>query len=90
MISYQDNNNDSNPHEIIPISFNMYQVLHQKYYNTENYLVQTRSQTSSSGVKPPEVHDMGKNLDPNIKPEKQHANPIPGSVEKAHISQDRA
>ena len=35
------NNDDSNPHEIIPISFNMYQVLHQKYYNTENCLVQT-------------------------------------------------
>ena len=33
---------DSNPHKIIPISFNMYQVLHEKYYNignTRNYLV---------------------------------------------------
>ena len=37
----RQNNDDSNPHEIIPISFNMYQVLHEKYYNTENYLVQT-------------------------------------------------
>ena len=36
----RQNNNDSNPHEIIHISFNMYQVLHKKYYNTENYLVQ--------------------------------------------------
>ena len=25
--------NKSNPHEIIPISFNMYQVLHEKYYD---------------------------------------------------------
>ena len=36
--------NDSNTHEIIPISFNIYQVLHKNYYgvgNTENYLVQT-------------------------------------------------
>ena len=33
---------------------------------------------------------MGKNLDPNIKPEKQHANPIKGSVEKPHIGQGRA
>ena len=42
-LSRQSNDN-SNLHEIIPISFNMYQVLHEKYYNTENYLVQTRSQ----------------------------------------------
>ena len=33
---------------------------------------------------------MGKNLDPNIKPEKQHDNPIKGSVEKLHIGQSRA
>ena len=85
----RQNNNDSNPHEIIPISFNMYQVLHEKYYNTENYLVQTQSQTRSSGIKLPEVHGMGKNLDPNIKPEKQHANPIKGSVEKPCIGQGR-
>ena len=52
------NHYDSNPHEIIPISFNMYQVLHKKYYNTENYLVQTRSQARSSGIKLPEVHGM--------------------------------
>ena len=83
-------NNNSNPHVIIPISFNMYQVLHRKYYNTENYLVQTLSQTRSSGMKLPEVHDMGKNLDPNIKPEKQHANPIKGSVEKPHTGKGRA
>ena len=35
-------NDDSNLHEIIPISFNMPQVLHKNYYNTENYLVQTK------------------------------------------------
>ena len=35
----RQNNNDSNPHEIIPISFNMHKVLHKIYYNTENYLV---------------------------------------------------
>ena len=33
---------------------------------------------------------MGKNLDPNIKPEKQHANPVKGSVEKPCIGQGRA
>ena len=25
--------NDSNSHEVIPISFNMHNVLHEKYYN---------------------------------------------------------
>ena len=55
----RQNHDNSNPHEIIPISFNMYQVLHEYYFNignTENYLVQTQSQTISSGMKLPEVH----------------------------------
>ena len=81
----RQNNDDSNPHEIILISFNMHKVLHENDYNIENYLVQTRSQARSSGTKLPEVHGMGKNLDPNIKPEKQHANPIKGSVVKLCI-----
>ena len=83
-------NNNSNPHEIIPISFNMHKVLHKNYYNVENYLVQTEFQASSSGIKLPEVYVVGKNLDPNIKPEKQHANPIKGSVVKPCINQGRA
>ena len=83
-------NDDSNPHEIIPISFNIHQVLHKNYYSTENYLMQTKSQARSSGIKLLEVHGVGKNLDPNIKPEKQHANPIKGSIEKPCIGQDRA
>ena len=33
---------------------------------------------------------MRKNLDPNIKPEKQHANPIKGSMVKPCIGEDRA
>ena len=33
---------------------------------------------------------MRKNLDPNIKLERQHANPIKGSVVKPHIGQGRA
>ena len=69
-------NDDSNPHEIIPISFNMHKVLLENYYNMDSYFVQTRSQTRSSGIKLPEVHGMRKYLDPNITPEKQHANPI--------------
>ena len=67
-LSRQKNNN-SNPHEIIPISFNMCQILDDNYYN-EKYLIQTRSKAKTSGIKLPEVHGMGKNLDPNLKPEK--------------------
>ena len=33
---------------------------------------------------------MRKNFDPKIKSEKQHANPIKGSVVKVHIAQGRA
>ena len=29
----RQNHDNSHPHEIIPISFNMYQVLHENYYN---------------------------------------------------------
>ena len=83
-------NDDSNLHEIIPLSFNMHKLLQENYYKIDNYLVQTRSQARSSGSKLPEVHDMRKNLDPNTKPEKQHANPIKGSVVKPCIGQGRA
>ena len=43
----------------------------------------------TSGIKFPEVHGMGKNLDPNIKPEKQHTNPKQGSVERLCTGQGR-
>ena len=58
-------NDDSNPHEIIPISFNMCQIFDDNYYNGK-YLIQTRSQSKSSGTKLPEVHGMAKNLNPNL------------------------
>ena len=80
---------DSNLHKTIPISFNMCQVLDDNYYN-EKYLIQTRSQTKSSGTKLLEVHGMGKNLDPNLKPEKQHTISKQGSKERPHIGQGRA
>ena len=59
---------DSKPHAIIPISFNMTAVLQENYYNLGNmteeykYLVQTRSPAKSSGVKVPEVHGIEKSL----------------------------
>ena len=67
----------------------MYQILDDNYYN-EKYLIQTRSQTKSSGTKLLEVHDVRKNLDPNLKPEKQHAIPKNGSMERLHMGQGRA
>ena len=86
----RQNNGDSDPYEIIPISFNMHKVLQENYYKRDSYLVQTRSQARSGGIKLSEVHGMRKNLDPNIKLEKQHANSIKGSVVKLHIHQGRA
>ena len=73
---------DSNPHEIIPISFSLRKVLHESYYRinnrtrttdsgTDKYLVQTRSQAKSSGVNVPEVHSANKGLIPHMKPEHQ-------------------
>ena len=85
----RQNNDNINPHEIIPISFNMHKVLHENYYNMENYLLQTSSQAKSSGIKLLEVHAVGKNLDPNIKPENQHAKSIKDSVVKLCIGQGR-
>ena len=83
-------NDDSNPHEIIAISFNMCKILDDNYYNIEKYLIQTRSQSRSSGIKLPEVHGMRKNLDPNLKPEKQHAISNQGGMERPCTGQGRA
>ena len=53
----------------------MHKVLHKNYCNIGNYLVQTRSQAKSSGIKLPEIHGIGKNLDPNIN--QKNSMPIP-------------
>ena len=83
---------------IIPISFNMHSILHNKYYNignSEKYLVQSRSQTKSNGIKLSEVHGISKSLDPNIQPEKQVINPLVSKVNeiswtKPRLGQGRA
>ena len=68
---------NSNLHEIIPILFNMRDVLQERYNNLnsigakDKYLVQTRSQAKSSEVNLPEVQGIGKGLDPHVRPEKQ-------------------
>ena len=87
-------NDDSNPNKIIPISFNMYQVLEDNFYLenfcTDKYLIQMQSQAKSSGIKLPEVHGVRMNLDPNLRPEKQHTFPKQGNLEGPHIGQGRA
>ena len=64
----------SDPHEIIPISFNMYKALHNTYYKNDSigrYLVQTWSQTKVAGVKLPEVHGARKTIVTHSPIEKQ-------------------
>ena len=63
---------DSNLHDIIPISFNMHNILHKRYYNLglmHKYLVQTTSQKKSSEIILPEVHGIKKIVNTNLLPE---------------------
>ena len=66
--------NTSNPHEIIPISFSMYNALYETYYRIEpadKYLVQMGSQTRATGVNLLEVHGARKMIVTNMPIEKQ-------------------
>ena len=67
----------------------MYQVLENKFYD-DRYLIQTRSEAKSSSIKLLEVHGMRKNLDSNLKPERQHTLPKQGSMERPCVGQGRA
>ena len=56
---------DSNPHDIISIPFYMQAILRIRYYNTgqekkSRYLIQTQSQSKTSGIKLPAVHGVDK------------------------------
>ena len=67
-------NDDSDPHDIIPISFHMYNTLYETFYRIElqdQYLVQTQSQTKATGITLPGVHGAKKTLDTRVLPEKQ-------------------
>ena len=67
---------DSNPYEIIPISFSLRTVLQDKYYSlegeSERYMIQTRFQTKASGVQLPEVPGSGKGLDTHKSQKNNH------------------
>ena len=98
----RQNSDDSNPSEIIPISFNICKILEdnrdlgkcKNIINStsahEKYLIQTRSQAKSSGTRLPEVHRVQKELDPNLRPEKQHAISKQGKLERPQVGQGRA
>ena len=65
---------DSNPHDLIPISFSLKSQVSNYFYRIDNeinlprnnkYLVQTRSQVKSSGIKLSEIHGAHKGLGPH-------------------------
>ena len=58
--------------------------------NEEKFLIQTHSQDKMSGTKLPEVHRVGKELNPNLRSEKQHAMTKKDITEKLCIGQGRA
>ena len=58
--------------------------------NEERFLIQMHSQAKTSGTKLPEVHGVRKDLDPNLRPEIQHAMPKKGMTERLCIGQGRA
>ena len=85
---------NSNPHEIIPISFDMQAILRNRYYNVgkekeSRYLVQPWSQAKTSRLKSPEVHGVDKGIDPSVKPEKQILKPSKLATESNPQSKPR-
>ena len=75
---------DSNPHELIPISFMLRSQVDNHLYRFNNesnrprndrYLVQTRSQVKSSGIKLTEIHGANKGLDLHVQPGKHRSFP---------------
>ena len=74
-LSRQENDN-SDPGEIIPISFNTYNILEESrnlsmHKESEGkFLIQMHSQAKMSGTTLPEVHRVGKKLDPNMRARK--------------------
>ena len=95
----QQSNDDSNPNEIIPISFNTDKILednrenfgkYNNHFSSEKYLIQTYSQAKTCGAKLPEVHEVQKELDPYLRPEKQHAISKQDKFERLQMGQGRA
>ena len=63
---------DSDPMDLIPIAFNVYDLLQDHYARIEAYNVMTRAARAAGGVAPPPaVHGAVKGVNPNLKPETQ-------------------
>ena len=58
--------------------------------DNEKYLIQTCSQAKNSSTKLPEGHEVQKELDPNLRPEKQHTISKQGKLERLQVGQGRA
>ena len=98
----QQRTDNSNPHEIMSISFDMQAILRDRYYNVgqENesrYLIQTHAQSKSNGINLPAVHRVNTGVDTSAKPEKQILKPIKLATEsnpqvqsKSRLGQGRA
>ena len=92
-------NDDSDPSEIILISFNAYNILEENRNlgnlgmckkNEGKFLIQMHSQAKTSGTTLPEVHGVRKKLDPNVRPGKQHPLSKKEVTEGPHVGQGRA
>ena len=75
---------DSNSNEVIPISFTLRNLVGNQFYQINNeinqsktskYLIQTRLQAKSSGIKLLEIHGANKGLNPHVKIGRQR--PLP-------------
>ena len=81
----------SNPHEIIPICFDMKAILKDKYYNVgkeSKYLIHTHSQIKDRGIKLPEVYRAEKGVVPDLKPD-WIVRKSQKLAEKSRLEQDR-
>ena len=58
-------------------------------FKNSKYLVETCSQAKTSGTRLSEVHRVEKSLNPNLRPEKQHAIPKQGKSERLQMGQGR-
>ena len=86
----RQNNDNSNPNEIIPISFDKYNILDSNLnsfdkhnnFGDSKHLIQMCSQAKTSGTKLPEVHGVQEGLNPNLRPENSILCPTQGNLEK--------
>ena len=63
---------DSDPMDLIPISFNVYELLQDHYSRIETFNVMTRKARAQAGLAPPpSVHGAVKGVNPNLKTETQ-------------------